>query len=432
MFNKVDILILELPFSDRDLNISVPIYLELKRRNINVKIANLHFSYYYILKYRPKLIFFSSLHDLVVIEEKKMLFDLGYPFLSYTTEGNFTEKALHSYVWGWNTELKLYQDKLLLWNQKSFDLTKEKYPDLTPFLEVVGSVGHDRYINKTFKEINLKNKYKKVIGIAGFGMLKYINRLEYVTTVHPTYPLDQFKLFADDRIKLNEIYYNLIYENSDTLFVLRYHPELDGIFEESEFYGLEKLENVLTSSIRNEYKNIDSIINACDIWLGYETNTSLESWLLNKPTIYINPTTSNFLRENHYEGNIIAKNYFELITYINEFYQTGKILDFESKKGIRLKILQNVIENCDGRNYQRACDSIMNYYTNLRRNYSSIIFLKLLSANFLKIVRMLVWKRNIYWKLRKKLIRPDYVLIENCQFAEDYIQNYSKFFNVEK
>lgn len=59
--NKLDILNLEWPNSDRDLHIVTPVleYLKLKY-NLRCKTLSIFNGYYYVLKYKPKLILISN------------------------------------------------------------------------------------------------------------------------------------------------------------------------------------------------------------------------------------------------------------------------------------------------------------------------------------------------------------------------------------
>ena len=67
--NSIDILDLEWPRSDRDLNIVTPILVYLnKKYNIKYKIVSIFNGYYYVLKYNPKLVVVSNFCGSIVNE----------------------------------------------------------------------------------------------------------------------------------------------------------------------------------------------------------------------------------------------------------------------------------------------------------------------------------------------------------------------------
>ena len=159
-------------------------------------------------------------------------------------------------------------------------------------------------------------------------------------------------------LKLQKIYMDLIKSNKDILFILRYHP---GIFDEekNEFFGLRNLDNIFISDKSfNIHYNISDLINISDLWIGYETTTAIEAWLLNKQTFLINPTSSNFVRDNVHKGSPIVKDQFSAQLLIDEFYKNGSISKFNKLRDEREKIIKNVIEFDDGKNYFRAAKII--------------------------------------------------------------------------
>jgi surface carbohydrate biosynthesis protein len=428
---RTDILILELPNSDRDLNITIPLFLYLKNKGINVVIENLKFSYLNILKYRPKIVLFSSLHDSVVIEEKRKLHKAGIPIISLTCEGNFTEEFFSGYFWGYNREEYFYQELLLLWNQKSIDMTLKRHPELSDKIFLGGSIGHDRYFYKKFmpKEIFLKThsleKYKKVIGIAGCGMFKYIGIADdYFNQVNPDYPKDQFDIFEKDLIKLRVLYKELILRNIDVLFILRVHPELVNEIDKTEFSELINLPNVCFSHNNSILPKIEDSINISDIWIGYESNTTLEAWLIGKPVIYLNPTTSDFKRENHSNGVLIVNNIEKIQDLLFEFYATGSIQSYELKNNIRNKLINETIGFRDGLNHKRSGDIIFEKLHTLPKATALNYFKLLPLINWKWLLKSYLYNQNWYWKFRIKITKPEYLFYKGSYFGENHILYY--------
>jgi surface carbohydrate biosynthesis protein len=429
----IDILFLELPANDRDLNLMIPVYLYLKKSGYNVVIENLNYSTFYVLKYRPKLIIFSNPHDSTVYEIKKRLFGSGVTIITLTTEGNYQEIGFHGYFWGWNIEHKLHQHALLLWNSKSKRLIAKFHPEFEPKLFVTGSIGHDRYVNanKSFLKKNAflnsekLSKYTKIIGIAGFGLFKYVDDPSSYEIVDPLYPKSNLELFKIDRIKLKEYYKNLILKYQDTLFILRMHPETTNALGQTEFCGLENYPNVFFSAINRSLPKIDDVINISDLWIAYETNTSIEAWLLKKPVIYFNPTTFDFQRENHFGGCLQACSIDQVYNWIEEFYLKGSIKEYEEKSGIRVAILNEVVEYLDGNNYKRAGMIIKDLYSALPQTKRNSYLHFLRHTKFIDLLRAFLHTKNWYWYIRKDLVRPDYLSKGYKTFGEKYLNLYA-------
>jgi len=173
---------------------------------------------------------------------------------------------------------------------------------------------------------------------------------------------EQIDIHRNDLVKLQIIYKKLIEQNKDILFILRYHPGTID-FEKNEFYCLGHFNNVFIS---NQYKNnsyqISDLINISDLWIGYETTTALEAWLLRKQTFLINPTRSDFIRENVHKGSPIVKTTEEAQKLIDEFYSNCTIRTFEVLKERRRKIIKDTIEYDDGKNYIRASEEIIKIF----------------------------------------------------------------------
>ncbi len=370
IINRLDILNLEWPDSDRDLHIVTPSLVYLKKKyNIKYKTKSIFNAYYYLLKYRPKILILSNFVGAGVnFNVANIAFNMNINVISFISEGNFKKEELKLYLHGKNNINKnsnIVVDKYFLWNNKSKDLILNTYNHLENVLFVTGATGFDRYklLNyqnkKQFLSEN-KFKYKHVIGIAGwaFGIMFNHDREYYINI----YGNDQVNMHQKDLIKLNNIYKELIINNKDILFILRYHPATSNLSED-EFYELDKYENVFISNKyhHNEYQ-ISDLINISDLWIGYETTTALESWLLNKQTFLINPTRSDFIRENIHKGSPIVKSTNEAQLLINEYFNNGTINDFEKLQTFRDTIVKDVIEYGDGKNHIRAAKEVMKIF----------------------------------------------------------------------
>jgi hypothetical protein len=416
-----------------------PLFLSLKNTyKLNVKFKNLYLAYFYIYLYRPKLILLSNAHgDESTFKLVKHLSSLGINVITLTTEGNFTKKYLFGYLWGWNNDLVLYQNYLLLWNEKSRQLILDEYPYLKDQLLVSGSVGHDRYKILKFrskedflKTIGRQKEFKKVVGLASFGLFAYINDADYFRVVNPNFSMEALEIYKQDISKLRNIYYNIIKENPDILFLLRPHPEqvIRGNVENSELSNLDCLPNIYWSSRYTDIPGIDDAISVSDMWIAYESNTSLEAWLLNKPTVYINPTTTEFERENHYLGNAIASCQDQLQGYIDEFYRFGKIEDFESRRDVRENMMKEIFEYTDGKNYRRTADMINDLIVKMKNpDYSKSRRELRQNISWKNVLVSVIHRVPLYFKIRKSLNRNIYLAPMKSGSIQHYVGRFSKF-----
>jgi len=427
--NRLDILNLEWPNSDRDLHIVTPVLVYLQKKyNLSFKTKSIFNGYYYILRYRPKMLVISNFggadinHEIVKIAKI-----MNIKVVSFISEGNVKPKALEQFLWGWNKDKVLYLDKMLLWSNRSRDIFLSKYINLKDKFAVSGGTGFDRYkllkfkIKREFLKDNNLN-YKKIIGIAGWGFDHFFGEYykRYQKEYLDMFSNEQIEMHREDLFKLQNIYKKIIENNPDILFILRYHPGTID-FEKNEFYGLNKYSNVFIS---NKYQNkeyqISDLINISDLWIGYETTTAMEAWLFNKQTFLINPTKSDFIRENVYKGSPIVKDYDEAQNLIDEFFKKGTIKKFEALKDNRENIIKDVIEYGDGKNYIRAAKEIMTVYKQPdKKIIFNLKFYKEMGKQILKLILAKTIFKNRWQELNY-----------TKDFAEKYQDIYKQAINV--
>ena len=223
----------------------------------------------------------------------------------------------------------LYENLTLQWTKVSRDLCLTAYPALRNRIYISGGVGFDRYkIYRFMTKVDFCTKYRKsynkVIGIAGWGFdlfdPEYANYNAYVRD----YGERQCERFRQDGVALNRIYTQLIKSYPDVLFILKEHP---GVLDptQSELYGLSALPNVVY--IQSEEK-VEHCIAAADVWIGYESTTCLEAWLLGKQTAYINPSGPDFKRHDIYQGMPVFETYEQVREALDAFYKTGVLPGF--------------------------------------------------------------------------------------------------------
>ena len=423
--SNLDILNLEWSNSDRDLHIVTPVLVYLQKKyNITFETKSIFNGYYYLIKYKPKILVISNFAGAGINHEiVKLAYQMGIKVVTFISEGNVKEEASQQFLWGWNKDNILYLDKMLLWSQRSDDIFLSKYPNLKDKLVTTGATGFDRYKllsfqnKKSFLENNNLN-YKKIIGIASWGFDHmfgdYYKRNEKYYL--DTFGQDQIAMHQCDLFEIQKIYKQLIESNQDTLFILRYHPGTID-FEKNEFYGLEKYKNVFISNkFTNHQYQISDLINISDLWIGYETTTALESWLLDKQTFLINPTRIDFIRENVHKGSPIVNSFEDAQNLIDEFFTNKTIKEFKKLQSFRDEIIKDVIEYGDGKNYIRASKEIMEIYNkpnkNIKYNY------KLYIGMSKQIIKLMLSKTI----MKKRWSELNY----KSNFAKPYQEMYNK------
>jgi surface carbohydrate biosynthesis protein len=411
MKHKCDILNLEYSSRGRDVDISEPIlsYLEIKH-NLKIRrdwcFGNMPFL---LLKYYPRILLIangtgSRRHFNAV----KLASKLGIKVVALTSEGDFLdgEKKVRQFFWGWNKDRVLYEDLRLVWSQRVFKQIEENITDSDKFnIKISGATGFDRYHFFDFMKKNVflekynKKKYTKVIGLGGWNFQQVLGEYynNHKDIFNQTLGVQSIKIHQKSKGLLRQIYRKIIENNQDILFILKYHP-MDDDRKYSEFYKLDKYQNVL--SIYTE-ENIADIINASDFWIAYESTSCLEAWLLGKQTMLVNPVSAKFNRSIISQGSPIKKSQEEVQTSIDAFYKYKEIIDFKALSKKREKIIKDVIGFKDGKNHIRAAEEIYRIFLNDNINkkanidiYVIKIYLKCIEIFIKNSIKKLVYRRN--------------------------------------
>jgi hypothetical protein len=282
---------------------------------------------------------------------------------SLISEGNFRTDGTFNY-WGYNTDRIFYEEYICLWSERTFDFLSAAEPNAKDKMVVTGAVGFDRYKIYQFRsreEILSKyhrEKYKRVIGYAGWAFGKLFNyqgrsEIKYLHKDNPS----RLKWMEEQMYQVEEILKTMIRNNPDILFILKRHPNEanPSIVGEgmNEMVRLRDNPNVI---YLKEEENIHDLISISDLWLAFESTTVMESWIMKEnPTILVNPDP-DFKRDQLFKGSIIARSQEELQHYLDEFYDTGKIREFNSKElsSNREELIKNTIGFGDGYNHIRA------------------------------------------------------------------------------
>ena len=429
-----DILSLEWNSDGRDIHIVEPVlcYLE-SHYKMTVVRDSIWYGEFKLLKYRPKILVIanatgaSNNFNIMKLADK-----LGIITVEFVSEGVYAKpdnkKDAELIFWGWNKDKRLYSDLILFWS-KAMKEGFEQFLDrqILKRVEISGATGFDRYkiLNFMNREEFLKRKgkecYKKVVGLAGWTFDSFaIEDSVYTKGTLGNISKEDKVFFLSSRDKVNNIYNDLIKNNKDILFILKYHP---GVYKKelSEFANLSTYEN--TIEIVTEEK-IEDIINISDLWLCFESTSCIEAWLLNKQTIFINPDI-NFERSNLYLGNPIAKNKEEANFYVNSFYRDGSVPTFLEKERVRRKIVEDIVGYDDGNNHKRAGIRIYELYKEYYNKKKSKFDRFIIYIFFRASIRFIIFNTPLKFLFYKKykLIRS-YELVYRRDKRNDEVRKY--------
>lgn len=426
MKNRCDVLIPMFFFKGRDAEVIIPLkfYLE-NKYHLNVIICSI-LDPYMVNVYKPRLILMeNTIGSTFHVNFGKYAYKKGYPVLSLVSEGYLNEQNLQTGLWGSNVKHEIYFDKLFVWTPTLKRLAIKLLPELNDKvdIDISGAIGFDRYQmypfadKKTFLKKYHKEKYKTVIGYAGWVFSYYYNPTYYGKLINEL-GKKYFFYFKDDKKHLNNILYQTIISNKDTLFILKQHPgEFIDNMDISRSWAQE-FDNVLLFQAE---ESISDLINVCDIWMVYDSTTCAEAWLLDRQTIVIMPSPNLKYRNSIYKGSVIARNLQQLSSLIDNYKKKkGLVVGFNKKAKQRENIIKSIVYKKDGFNGKRTVKKIYKFLltSSMRQDTSNLLLtifylvqhtmLTILSRiSFLPLLResmILKWynERPEFTKLEKK------------------------------
>ncbi len=365
------------------------------------------------------------------------------PLFALISEGNFRTDGSFDY-WGFNRDKKFYQDFVCCWSERTAEFLRKEVPEVKDKIVVTGGVGFDRYtIYEFMKKEEFLRKYsgtqfKKVIGYAGwaFGKLDHKRGRDELLMWAKG---DESKLIwiEDQRKKVRDILEQAIIKNPSTLFILKQHPQENAPERtepvKNEMSELAHYNNVVYLC---EEESIHDLISVSDIWTCFESTTALESWLMDKQTIFINPEVE-FNRDPLYKGSTIVQDYNSFQKLIDEFYSTGKIEgSYSTEKDLtRKKLIEDIIGFGDGMNHIRAANYFQNtinqsLITNHQSRYN-FHFWHWLVYVLIRIAGPF-YNRAVYsklWKFKKHLwVFENYKMEKLHKLYEKYIPFLGRFY----
>lgn len=288
----------------------------------------------------------------------------------HDSEGNFNSENEQYDYWGFNHTKAIYSPIVFTWNYKIKNYLKAKFPDkmTDDLVKISGAPGFDKYKYLPFKsreEILSKyglEKYQKVVGYAGWAFGKIYNKeLDDILTNLSLEKVSGTNWLIEQRDLVEGILRDAIKTNPDTLFILKKHPrenfESDYRDSRNEMNQLTEYPNVLYLKDQEE---IQDLIAISDLWMAFESTSIMEAWLLDKPTLMINPVT-DFVRAEIYKGALIVKTKAEMAQAFSELFERNNIAYFNTDNITqnRDEIIRSSIGFADGLNHLRCA-----YYFN--------------------------------------------------------------------
>lgn len=314
-----------------------------------------------VYRYKPDLVMLpNSVGSPFYFKISRYAYQNNIKVFALVSEGNYWTNGVYD-IFGSNTDRKFYHDHGFYWNERTMAYNKERYPELKDFFVMTGGIQFDRYKNYPFAtkqeflgKYNL-GQYKKVVGYAAWGFGKLFNKrtMKDLRFVRPNDP-DRIEWMKSFRPKVEATLRSVIEQNPDVLFILKKHPNeslpSDTTAAFNEIEALRGYKNVLYLV----YEDIDSLLNVCDIWMGFDTTTVMEAWLMKNSPTFLLHTHQDFFRDEMYKGSVIIQSAEQLQGYIDEYYNRGEIADFRAIGSSRRQIINSVIGFSDGLNHARA------------------------------------------------------------------------------
>ncbi len=423
----------------RDVEILMPvIYFAEKHLNCNIELAFI-WEIHKIYTKKPDLVLLSNtVGSALHFKISKYAYENHIKVFALISEGNYRTDGTFDY-WGHNTDKMYYQEYICHWSERTCNFLKKEIPQYKDKMVVTGATGFDRYSIYNFisKKEYLKNKglsqYKKVIGYAGwsFGKMYYKQGRKNINFIFKN-PNTTIEWMEKQMYKVGDILRKTIENNPDILFILKRHPNEtnESITKPvmNEMIRLKDYPNVLYIT---ENENIHDLINISDIWMAFESTTTMEAWLLNKKhTILINPDT-NFNRDKLYQGSLIVHNSQELQRAIDEFYKKGEIPAFNTKEKIKMRkqLIFETIEYDDGLNHLRTGYYLKKVIDNIQPNNNKKIrfHLKYFIRYALVYIGKYFYNKKLFLKLPK--FRKTVWIFERFEFKKFWIlkEKYYKY-----
>jgi len=381
-------------------------------------------------------IFFSDYEVLILpnasgaieyFEAARLASQLGKRVYCFVSEGDFIgrQAAINQSFWGWNHEHLPVADIYFLWSHRTKKYIEDHLEDCPPNIQVCGGTGFDKYRiikyskTKCFGESIRINLDQQVVGIAGWCFSSIYEREYELSTMSKVLTRDEFHALRDSFPLVQQMIRDLLLAFPKVLFVLKPHPA--NPYHSSEAAKSQFSEFRLAAELENHWiaptnAEIGQLIFASDLWISFISTTSMEAWLLKKPTIAIRPLSSlepelsSLVR-----GSPRASNSKELIEWTKVILSKNELREFDELKLEREKIITEVLNYSDGLNHKRAVESICKNLEISKSSYvkfDQFIFKKLVITLTIGFIHRLIYPSAlrfiVYWQYKKFLRGVEY------------------------
>lgn len=354
-----DILVLLFAPTGRDAEAIIPLcYLLEKKFKYNLEFGSM-FDYAYLIgKHKPKVLLLNNIDGSEFnVKAANFAYKSGVKVISLVSEGLFRKDIIDLFIWGNNKEKNINWHKMFVWSEKFLKYCQDYMPKNEDLFEVSGSTGIDRYkIYKFLSKEELLKKYKKiafkkVIMYGGFTFGIFFNNDEIDTY---GYSKKYISWHKEEMFKVKKILKEIITNNPDKLFILKMHPG-----EKNDYMEIDKSWDFSNVLIFKDEEPLADLINTCDIYFIYRSSTSFEAYALGKPVINIlRPEPALFYKQDDQKGNALIRSAKSAQQVINQYYQTGKIDDFNIKNEVRERLIKEKVDSIDGLNSWRTAKKI--------------------------------------------------------------------------
>lgn len=365
-------------FPSRDRESSTLVCNYLRFQNYNVIEGCIFNALYLIYKYKPNALYMSNIVGARInFLVAQYAHNLGIPVFTSHAEGDFAEENITEFVWGHNYDKELIESKIFFWSKRNASLSTKYFKNIIDKIYITGSPGHDKYIIN--KNENIKNFDR--VNILCFDFSFTCNK-------HSNFKLfseETIEFFREQMVQFDDILYKTIKNNPNLKFYIKEHPStVLGL----KYSAVENCVNLPNAYLVDKNISILEFLKSSNICISYQSNTSLESWLLGNISITLNPLTiiwpNDVYRTPFHDAQFIANTSTELNNLLRNIH-TLKLSNIQTTN--QNNLIKNIIGFADGLNHVR----IGNYI---------IKNIKSKNLNFIIKFNLILFKNQILWFIK--------------------------------
>lgn len=345
MRDKCDVLVMIWGMVGRDAEALIPIiYLLRKKYNLKVEVRSI-FDYSAIDCLRPKVLLTNGCTGSAqTYRVTKYATERGIYTVSLHAEGMFKKAALETDFIGWNVNKIPTVKKWYMWNEKAYQWAIEEYPQFREVLALSGSTLHEKYRifkAKDFDKDGLADQFESVILYVGWAF----DRAGRVRDSLLQKNLEYERNFVVHCLR------SIAERYSNRLLILKYHPATLDKSKSEIGRHFDEYDNVLI--LQDEIPFYQLVI-LSDMVISFDSTSMIDAWLARKPTInlyrgksIIAPGGYGYGYAAIRAGSLVPEDEEQLLKYLDEFFDSGKIDDFEKKHDIRQQVIPEYVGDLD-------------------------------------------------------------------------------------